>query len=301
VSVLHVGCAVEAGYVPHSAAMLDSVLQHSGSMDVHVHYMHGRGLPAGSRERLSEMVEGRGGGISFVEAPDDLCAGLPTAGFTREATWYRVFAPNLLPNLDRVLFLDADLVAMDSLETLWNTDVSDSYLAAVTNVFEADHLARPLQIGLERPEEYFNAGVMLMNLELLRRDGCVERMRTYGAEHAHELHFRDQDALNAVLAKRRWELHPRWNVMNSFYAYEWGAHAFGYAALEEAKRNPGIRHYEGPDLNKPWHRRYWFPHGEPYFEHRRSTPWPEVRMVGRRRPLRSIAGRLLRAARALGS
>jgi lipopolysaccharide biosynthesis glycosyltransferase len=288
VSVLHVGCAIEGDYVPHSAAMLHSVLAHSGELGVHVHYLHGPDFPAESKPPLTEMVEGAGGSISFVEVPDETCAGLPVEGFTKRATWYRVFAPDLLPQLDRILFLDGDLVAMDSLEPLWETDVSEHCLAAVTNVFQADHLGRAAQIGLDPPQLYFNAGVMLMNLDLLRREGCVGEMRQYGLGHARDLAFRDQDALNVVLARRRLPLEPRWNVMNSFFAFSWSAYVFGSTAVEEATRRPAIRHYEGPDLNKPWHRDYRFPHGEPYFEHRRRTPWPEVELVGRRRlwPLR---------------
>lgn len=278
----------------HSAAMLDSVLEHSGALDVHVHYMHGAELPAGSREPLTRMVEAKGGKISFVDVPDDLSAGLPTEGFTRKATWYRVLAADLLPQVDRILFLDADVVVMDSLEPLWATDLAGHYLAAVTNVFQADHLGHPPQIGLDRPELYFNAGVLLMDLELMRRDGCAEKMRRYGVEHADELALRDQDALNVVLSDRRLPLDPRWNVMNSFFAYPWSSYVFGSAAVEDAKGRPGVRHYEGPAWNKPWHDDYPFPHKEPYFEHRRATPWPDVEVVGKIGPARKLARRVRR-------
>ena len=277
-STIHVGCAVEGTrYVAHSAAMLHSVL--AAGADVHVHYLHGPEFPEGERGPLGEMVERLGGAISFVEVPDGLLEGLPTKGYTRKATWYRVLVADLLPELERILFLDADLLALDSLEPLCATDVSDHYLGAVTNVLQAEHLFRPAELGLDRAQEYFNAGVMLMNLELLRQDGRGAEMREYGALHADDLLFRDQDALNAVLAGRRLALHPRWNCTNALFFHPWSAYVFGHEALDEARRNPAIRHFEGPGRsNKPWVHGSWAAHRELYFEHRRGTPWPEVEL-----------------------
>src|SRR5437879_3158835 len=79
--------------------------------------------------------------------------------------WYRIFLPELLPELDRVLYLDADVIVVDSLIPLWNVDLSEDYLAAVTNVFQAAHVHRPVELGLAGPRAYFNSGVMVLNLE----------------------------------------------------------------------------------------------------------------------------------------
>lgn len=289
------GCAVEGDYVPHSAAMLHSVLAQSGGYEVHVHYLHPPGLPAEARQGLDAMIARAGAEVTFVEVPDEVVAELPTEGFTGKATWYRALLPQLLPeNLDRILFLDADLLALDALAPLWETDLSGHYLAAVTNVFQADHLFRAAQLGFDRPQSYFNAGVMLLDLKLMRRDGCAEAMRRYGVAHAGDLMFRDQDALNVVLAGRRLPLHPRWNSMNSFQVFPWSAYVFGSQAVDEAGREPGIRHFEGPGANKPWHRGCRFAHREAYFEHRHHTPWSAVEMVGR------APGRLSRARRLAG-
>jgi lipopolysaccharide biosynthesis glycosyltransferase len=260
--------------------MLHSVLQHRGRHDVRVHYLHGGDLPAESERALAEMVERDGGTISFVEVPDEVCAGLPVAGFTGKATWYRAFVPELLPDLERILFLDADLIATASLEPLWDTDLGDHYLAAVTNVFQDDHIQRAAELGLAMPQDYFNAGVMLLNLELMRSAGCCEEIRAYGKAHAEHLTFRDQDALNVVLGPRRRPLHPRWNCMNALLLFPWSAYVFGPKVVEEARRDVAIRHFEGPGANKPWHFLCTAEMRELYFEHRRQTPWPRVRTEG---------------------
>lgn len=273
-------CTVEGSYAPHSAAMLHSMLTQCGDLTVQVHYLHGPGAPSEADRLVEGMVERHGATISFISVPDDRVAGLPAQGFTRKATWYRILLAELLPDIDRVLFLDVDLIVLSSLRALWETDLDDHYVAAVTNLLQHDHMHRPAELGIDRPQDYFNAGVMLMNLDLIRRDGCSEALLSYGVEHAGELMFRDQDALNVVLGARRLALHPRWNCMTSILGFPYAGYAFGARALEEARRDPAIRHFEGPDANKPWHVLCDSPLRESYLEHRRYTPWPEVRLEG---------------------
>lgn len=279
--MIHVCCAAEGDYVPHSAAMLHSVVTNSGGLPVHVHYLHGPELPDQSRRKLGQMVAALGSEISFLEIDDAKVAGLPIRGFTGKATWYRIFLPDLLCDVDRVLYLDSDLIALDSLAPLWQTELSGFYLAAVTNVFLDHHLHRPAQLGLPGPEVYFNAGVILLNLDLLRRDRQAAALLRYATEHAGRLEWRDQDALNMVLGSRRLALHPRWNCMNAVLDFPQGEDVFGKEVVAEARSHPAIRHFEGPARNKPWHYLCEEDRRELYLLHRRHTPWPEVRLTGR--------------------
>jgi lipopolysaccharide biosynthesis glycosyltransferase len=294
VSALHLACAADERYVPHSAAMIHSVLAHGDGADVHVHYLRGPAFPAAVMDPLREMVEGAGAAISFPCIPDEDIAGMPTMDRIPSAMWYRIFLPELLPGVDRVLYLDADTIAVDSLRPLTEMDLSGCYVAAVTNVLERHYLHRPAALGLRGPQTYFNSGVILMNLELMRRDGCTEALRECAIGRRAELQWPDQDALNIVLGPRRRPLHPRWNCMNSVLAFPWAVEVFGADAVEEARRNPAIRHFEGPGFNKPWHYLADPATRETYMEHRRATPWPELDVEGRTpaNAVRRVARRL---------
>ena len=279
-TVLHVACAVEGdSYLAHGATMLHSLLSRHRGGQVRIHLMHGPDISTEQEERLAEMVTREGGQISFLRVPDERLAGLPTKGFTRKATWYRIFLPEMRPDVDRMIYLDADLLVLDSLVPLFETDLRGNWIGAVTNVFQWNHVHRPAALGLAGTGVYFNAGVLLMDLERMRRDGRTEALLRFGVENAASIEWRDQDALNVVLGERRLPLHPRWNVMNSF---RWG-HAeevFGAEAAEEARRSPAIRHFEGPSDNKPWHYLCERDLHELYMEHRRATPWPRLRREG---------------------
>jgi lipopolysaccharide biosynthesis glycosyltransferase len=274
---LDVACAAEGqAYVAHSAAMLHSVLARHRDHDVHVHYMHGPDITEREEEQLAGMVEREGGSMSFLRIADSEIEGLPTKGFTRKATWYRIFLPELLPDVDRILYLDSDLIAVDSIAPLWELDLSGSWIGAVTNVFQDNHMHRPAELGLAGPEVYFNAGVLLMNLDRMRRDGRTEALLRFGVDNAERLEWRDQDALNVVLGERRLELHPRWNCMNSFFLFPRNARVLGRRARRQALRKPAIRHFEGPDALKPWDPGCEQKLRELYLEHRRGTPWPQL-------------------------
>ena len=259
--------------------MLHSVLAHAGDHEVQIHYMHG-GLPRRDEQRLREMVTRCGGRIGFLHVPDEAIAGLPTKGFTRKATWFRVFLPDLRPDVDRLLYLDADLIVVDSLEPLWAIEMDDYLVGAVTNVFEAHHYrGERVGPGLPRHLDYFNAGVLLMNLDAMRRADCTRALVDYGRANADQLKFRDQDVLNAVLGDRRLALRPRWNCMNSL-SFPWAEPIYGADAVVEALRRPAIRHFEGPGANKPWHLLADDATRALYLRHRRVTPWPRARPSG---------------------
>jgi len=232
--------------------------------------------------------------VNFWEIPDRWVARLPTKGFTRTATWYRIFLPQLLPDIPRVLYLDADVLVLESVAPLWQVDMTSKLVAAVTNVLKPQSVDRPRALELPESQDYFNAGVMVLNLDLMRREDSSRALLEYGTAHADEIPWRDQDALNVILGSSRVALHPRWNLMNGILIFPWSEDLLGPDAVAEARGSPAIRHFEGPGPYKPWHylcEREW---RELYRHHRQETPWPNVRLEGRtpRNMWRRVRGRI---------
>ncbi|CAN5520996.1 glycosyltransferase family 8 protein [soil metagenome] len=272
-AALEVCCAAERRYAPHSAAMLHSVIVNAGTHPVRVHYLVGPAFPRRATRRIGRMVEALGATIAFIEVARERIARLPDPrGFT-EAMWYRLLLPELAPDVERMLYLDVDTIALDDLSPLWETDLGANLVAAATNVFEQRFRHRPRALGLSGPEAYFNSGVMLLDLSAMRAAGAQEAI-VECASARPDLLWPDQDALNVVLAGRRLALHPRWNCMNSTLAFESARNVYGADAVARASARPAIRHFEGPFMNKPWHLLCDHPHRERYWEHRHATPWP---------------------------
>lgn len=285
---LHVGCAVVGDYLPHLAAALASLLANGGEPDVVIHLLHDDTVGESDRRRLASMLRESGGCLESYDIPDERLEGVPTAGFTGKGSWYRIFLPGLIPDVDRLLYLDADVLVLDSLIPLRDVDLSAGYVAAVTNVFELESAGRAMELGLAGPGDYFNAGVLVMNLDAMRRDRSTDELLRFARAHADELVFRDQDALNVVLGKGRTHLHPRWNCMNSIVSFRHSIDLFGEEQVAEARDHPAIRHFEGPSIAKPWHYLADLATRELYARYRAATPWPRIELEDRRPVTRAI-------------
>ncbi len=274
--MMHIAFAADVAYVPHGAAMVHSIIEHAGSQQVAVHLMHAPELAASWIEQLDTLIKGWGGQLHTHAITDDRVAGLPEMSRISRVMWFRVLLPELLPEVERVLYLDCDTLATDSLEALWQTELGDTYLGAVSNVFEKGMEVRAQALGLGTATDYFNSGVLLLNLTAWRKDDCTAKIIAFARDNASSLLWPDQDALNYVLAGNRTALHPRWNCQNSFFYFPQARQVFGSAATDAACRSPGILHFEGPGFAKPWHYLCKHPLRQEYFRHRAATAWPRV-------------------------
>ncbi|RHW23503.1 glycosyltransferase family 8 protein [Nocardioides immobilis] len=280
-TALDLACAADLKYLPHCAAMLSSVFATTKGVDITVHFTHFPTFPPEELSVLSEFVRGAGARLNTLCVEDEVLATLPSTDALPSVVWQRVLLPQLLPDLDKILYLDSDVIALGSVEPLWSLDIDDCYVAAVSNPMHEEMADWPERIGLPDSAAYFNSGVLLMNLALLREDQCSERIIRHAVEHPEQVHWGDQCSMNVVLHARRYPLHPKWNVMNNFVTYGRGEGLFEDADLAEALADPQIVHFEGLPESKPWHYRSEHPYRASYLAHRGRTPWPLMSLEGR--------------------
>ena len=132
-----------------------------------------------------------------------------------EAASLRLLLPELLPNLDRVLYLDCDIIVRQDLARLWNeTDLGGNYLGAVYEAAIEGQAERFRALGCD-PAKYFNSGFLLMNLAQMRKEKVSERLLE--ACRVPYLEFPDQDALNQVCQGRVLPLSPLYNSIRTFF------------------------------------------------------------------------------------
>lgn len=285
--ILHIACATDEEYVPHCATMLASLFDKHEPSSLFIHYLQPQGMSKSVLLRLERFVLDAGARIRFHQIADDRITGLPSWPGLPALIWYRVMLAEILPELDRVLYIDADTLVLDDLRPLWMTDLNDAYLAAVTNVAPPIFSGHALELGLPDRASYFNSGVLLLNLARMRKDNCGGQMLEYGRKH--RLKWPDQDVLNMFLYRQRIALHPRWNCMNCIFLFPEAREIFGANRVHQAKQQPAIVHFEGPGPGKPWHYLSKHPHKKDYLAYRSRTPWP-LRQLDER----TLHNRLLR-------
>lgn len=114
-------------------------------------------------------------------------------------------------SVSRVLYIDADILVLRNLRALWNTDLQGALVGAVIDDVDAHLKVDSDQVkDVPRVASYFNAGVLLVDVDRWRRERVTEKAMRY--LHAHPASpFTDQDALNVACDGRWTPLDARWN------------------------------------------------------------------------------------------
>jgi lipopolysaccharide biosynthesis glycosyltransferase len=282
----------DRAYLPWTGTTIASCARACVGWRVNVHLLHSPDVGGTEQRQMKSMADGLGVVVDFHPIDEAALEVLPTKGpsLGGRMSWVRVLLPQLLEGVDRVVYLDGDTLVVSSLEPLWNLPLEGAPVAAVANVTERAMYPHVLSLGLDDPNAYFNAGVLVVDLTRWRDEGASEALVSFVSSRAEGLPWFDQDAMNAVFAGRWKALHPRWNTMNSFWTWdELAADLFGADVVGEARADPAILHFEGPSLCKPWHYLCEHPWRDRYRALLRQTPWAAEPLVDRTLMTQAIA------------
>ena len=197
-----------------------------------------------SRELLKRLVEGRGHALVEVPVGGEEFAGLPTKEYISRETYYRLLAAEVLPaELNRILWLDADMVVNGPIGEFYDSDFEGAAVVACPHgpMMRETILEDCAMVGIERPEQYFNAGVMLCNLAAWREMDIPGAIREL-ASVPRKLMFPGQDFTNLVFNGRV--------KTADWRAYNCMIHSVLPDEVPALKETARIIHYVGQA--KPW-------------------------------------------------
>lgn len=248
------------------SVVIDSILEHlapGAELTFHVIY-------DGARDRAAARFARRQLGdhrLCFIQADAHPFGELPLLDHVTAAALLKLRLGELLPDVDRVLYLDADTLVLRDLRPLLATDLGTFVAAAVVDYGLHAAAEHERQVGVDDhrrhireslgrdPDDfiYVNSGVLLLDLATLRRESFAERATRLVLDRPARFRWRDQDAFNLLLEGRIGLLDPRWNVLVWHLECEERRHFARPAeklvgALQ--RRDPWIVHLTGPA--KPW-------------------------------------------------
>lgn len=199
-----------------SVALL-SLMENSNPRNHYSIYILHSGMNDTNRQKLQSMLFPNTS-LEFVDVTEKL-KGLEDKFVVRDYynnyTYYRLFIPTFFPNLDKALYIDSDIVVLDDIAKLFNTEMGDNLVAAApdgavrnTPIFQI-YVEKAL--GVDR-NKYFNAGILLMNLKAMREFDFENKFLTLCEKFKFRV-AQDQDYLN-VLCKNRVTILPfDWDMM----------------------------------------------------------------------------------------
>lgn len=182
--------------------------------------------------------------------------------------YVRLFIPSFIKEekIKKILFLDVDMIMLEDVSKLWNTDIGTNIVAAVQDQFiqvvdKWGGITNYEALGIEKESKYFNAGLMLIDLKRWRAEDLTNKVIDAITKYKEFALFQDQYGLNVALANKWFELDPLWN-------------RFAYS--EEEK--PYLIHFTG---RKPIYKSYEFSehYKSLFFKYLAQTGWKNFKQI----------------------
>lgn len=289
---LTLAIASDQNYVGHLGSLISSILDnHEDNIFLDILILDG-GLNGVEHKLLNSIIkkDKHRARLSFIKMKGMFEEIAMHSHFT-VPTLYRLYLPEILRNRDKVLYLDTDMTVVDSLEPLYDIDITNYYCAAVRDIimrtFVHNRVPSHQPSGGLQAEEYlmkyvdmrtqaaaaayFQAGTILFNLEKMREDNLSGKMID---DLIHKQYwFLDQDILNKYLGKKVKIIDNRWNVVYIPEEPLKILQGLELAEYQNSHINPAIIHFAGGD--KPWVNAN-NPHAHYYWNYLRRTPWYET-------------------------
>ena len=183
-------------YTSWVGVTIQSILEHTNSK-VCFHILHDSTLSNANKIKLIEIVEKFDDRIQFYSLSDDLFEEYNAQmGNYTVGAMFRVMLPKILGDLNRIIYLDADLLFNRDIQELWDIDINDYCLAAVPdlNVKKGYIWTYPTRGKVIEKSKYFNSGVLYMNLENIRKKGDLHTQTIEYLKEHPESDLPDQDA-----------------------------------------------------------------------------------------------------------
>ena len=199
----------------------------------------------------------------------------PTIALTAYA---RLFVGSILPqDIEKLLYLDCDIVVNDSISDFWSLDLHENWIAGCLDTLP-NSLSKT-NIGLERDDPYFNSGVLLINLSAWRKENLQTRFLQFLLDYGGHVHHHDQGIINAVCNGHKVIVPLKFNLNSNYLSHQYALLArtntpfYSEEEVKEACAKPAIIHYTQGFYNRPWIRNSEHPFSGVFDKYHKRTEW----------------------------
>lgn len=210
--------AVDDGYIPFLAVAIESILAHASKENYYLIKILYTNI-SDKNKRIIKKYENDILNIEFVDLTyyiNEVKDKLYTRDYYTKTTYFRLFLPDLYPQFDKVLYLDSDITVLTDIAELYNINVKDNLVAAAPDdVIQNEPIFQEYVekvVGVSDYRHYFNAGILVMNLDELRKFKFQEKF-LYLLETTKYAVVQDQDYLNRMCKGRVKLFDNTWNRM----------------------------------------------------------------------------------------
>lgn len=245
---------LNANYLIPLKVMLKSMFLNNPGEVFHIYLMHSS-LSDDALSELERRIVGEGHRLSVITIQDHWFQDAPVLKHYSKEMYYRLLAFKFLPReLDRILYLDPDILVINPIRKLYETDIADYLYAAAFHDRVSVKEVNKLRLMPYEISAYYNSGVLLMNLDRQRERIKENEIFDFVEKNKVRLILPDQDIINALYSKHIKEVDEiLYNFDPRFYLYH-KLVSKGLYDMNFIIRNTSIIHFCGK--KKPWNHNY---------------------------------------------
>lgn len=245
---------LDQNYIPQLKVLLTSIYVNHPGQGFDIYLLHCR-IPKDVLERLSRDLASYDFKLIPIRADENTFNTAKVTDRYPKEMYYRLLAAQWLPvHLDKILYLDPDILVINQLYELWNTNIDNYLFAAASHTGKTEVANNVNKIRLGTNTNYYNSGVLLINLKLAREQIFPEDIFRYVEENSMELLLPDQDVLNALYGSKILSIEDsKWNYDARNYS-NYLLRSGGKENLAWVMENTVVLHFCGRD--KPWKKNY---------------------------------------------
>lgn len=253
-SDINVCLACDNNYAKYAGVVIASVLANSKQEENLNFYILDGGIEEDKKSEILELKSIKDCEIEFIQIDESMFEDykkVQTHQYLSLAAYYRLKLSTLLPQVDKIIYFDCDIVVNSSLKELFETELGENIVGGVRDINKR---------MLKKNPNYVNSGMLVMDLKKIREQGIEQEFYNWTNENIDSINMGDQQIINEVLKGRIQIVDDEWNVQSS-----------NFTNRSSYTKHPRVIHYVA--RRKPWHFGSFSFHRQLYFENLQLTPW----------------------------
>ena len=270
---IDIAVCFDKGFVMPTGVMMYSVCVNNQDVDIDFHVLIDESVTEKYQQDLKDIADKFSGKRVHYYTIERLSAvSFPSkVKHVPQSTYYRLFLSDILPStIEKVLYLDGDIIVRHSLLPLWHINMDGYAIGAAKDAAGGD-VAIYNRLSYPPEKGYFNAGVLLINLKYWRDNDVKKDCIRYIHDFPDRIFYQDQDVLNVVLQDKKLIFPIKYNFQAGFLKKVSCCDKRGYDS--EGIKDPVIVHFT--EAWKPWYIDLPFshPYRSTFLKYQSQTKW----------------------------
>ena len=280
-NVINIAMICDNGYVMPTSVAIQSMISNRADSDHLIIHIIGDKLTDDNKSKLASQAC-KDVDLKFIETDSSRYSGLEKSySKVSKASLIKFSIPELIPDVDKAIYIDGDVIVLKSLEPLYSIEIGDKYAVVVSDGPKKNVPGGKRHAYYGDPE-YFNSGMMVLNLRKMRSENLSQKLIDFRLNEYN--YFMDQDAFNRIFGENVIHVGVEYDFMLHLISYRNPGYSIrqlvefynisNYNSIDKLFRNVVILHYT---FEKPW-KYFDIPFNEIWMEHFYNSPFKETEL-----------------------